>query len=257
MKPLKPFFSYFGSKYNLAKHYPSPKHNILIEPFAGSACYALHYPNKQVKLYDKYDVICGIWDYLIHASEKEILDLPMIDFDKSVNDYNICQEAKWLIGYWIHTSNYRPDTKWTSRCKSSAQGYIAKNGDVFKPRNYNTWTELNKIKIASQVQHIRHWTIEQKSYDQIDNGDACWFIDPPYEYEGKGYVHGSLKIDYEHLGNWCREREGEVIVCEGEKATWLPFEPMRTILNNQKEEFKEMVYYQNVRLNKQEELFNF
>ncbi len=255
MKPLKPFFSYFGSKYNLAKHYPSPKHNILIEPFAGSACYALHYPQKQVKLYDKFDIVCGIWDYLIKAKKEEILDLPMIDFDKSLDDYpTIPQEAKWLIGYWLHTSNYRPDTKWTSRCKSSAQGFISKSGEVYKPRNYNTWTELNKIKIAEQLEHIRHWTIEQKSYEDLYNEQATWFIDPPYQYEGKGYAHSSNKIDYSHLGEWCKEREGQVIVCEGEKAKWLPFEPLKTILNCQNKEFNEVVWL-NEQNPKQQTLF--
>lgn len=239
---LKPFFSYFGSKYQLTKHYPIPKHNILIEPFAGSACYSLYYPHKQVKLYDKYDIICGIWDYLIKTPSTEIASLPMIDFDKSVDDYNIPQEAKWLIGYWIHTSNYRPDTKWTSRTKKSATGFISKAGDVYTPRNYNTWTEANKIKIANQVEHIRHWTITQDSYENIPNQQATWFIDPPYQHEGKGYAHSSNKIDFLHLGEWCKEREGQAIVCEGPKATWLPFQPLKTILNCQSREFNEMVW---------------
>ena len=73
---LKPFFSYFGSKYQVTKHYPIPKHNILIEPFAGSACYALHYPHKKVKLYDKYDAILWI------LKKEEILDLLLIELDK-------------------------------------------------------------------------------------------------------------------------------------------------------------------------------
>lgn len=242
MKPLKPFFTYFGSKYQLSKHYPNPKKDILIEPFAGSACYSLHYPEKQVKLYDKYDVICGVWEYLIHANEKEILDLPLIDFDKTTDDYNIPQEAKWLIGFWIHSANYKPDKKWTIRQKNSATGYTDENGKFYHPRNLGSWTELNKIKIANQLQFIRHWTIEQKSYDEIENIDACWFIDPPYQYQGKGYVHSSKKIDFEHLGNWCKERQGQVIVCEGDKADWLPFETLKIIKNNQNKKFREVVW---------------
>ena len=36
-------WSYCGSKSKLVKHYPTPKHNLTIEPFAGSARYALRY----------------------------------------------------------------------------------------------------------------------------------------------------------------------------------------------------------------------
>ena len=51
---LHPFFSYFGSKYRLAKCYPQPQCDEIVEPFAGSAGYALLYPEKQVTLYEIY-----------------------------------------------------------------------------------------------------------------------------------------------------------------------------------------------------------
>lgn len=28
---------------------------------------------------------------------------------------------------------------------------------------------------------------------------------------------------------WCKDRRGQVIVCENAGATWLPFEPLATI----------------------------
>jgi site-specific DNA-adenine methylase len=55
MLELHPFFSYFGSKYRLAKRYPKPQCDEIIEPFAGSAGYALLYPQKQVYLYEVYE----------------------------------------------------------------------------------------------------------------------------------------------------------------------------------------------------------
>lgn len=140
---LSPFFSYFGSKYLLSKKYKKSSKDILIEPFAGSACYSLHYPHKQVKLYDKYEVVCGIWDYLIHSKEQEILDLPIIDFDKTVHDYNICQEAKWLIGYFLADARGVPSVKHTSRSINK----IKENENA-----RNRWTHSKKIQIASQVQ---------------------------------------------------------------------------------------------------------
>ena len=243
-KPLKPFFSYIGSKYRLAKKYPSSNQDTIIEPFAGSACYALHYHWKKVKLFDKYDVVCGVWDYLIHTKQSEILALPLVDFDKTLDDYDICQEAKWLIGFWIHLSNYKPDTKWTSRAIKVSTGFIDKNGKKEKPRNFCSWTIENKNKIASQVEHIRHWEIKQDSYENINNEQATWFIDPPYQIAGKGYKESSKNIDFKHLANWCQNRQGEVVVCENQGADWLPFEHFSNLVNNQRKATSEVVYYQ-------------
>jgi hypothetical protein len=32
---LRPFFSFYGGKWRIARHYPTPKYDIIIEPFAG------------------------------------------------------------------------------------------------------------------------------------------------------------------------------------------------------------------------------
>ena len=232
MKPLKPFFSYFGSKYFLAKHYPKPQHDILIEPFAGSACYSLHHHYKQIKLYDKYDVICGIWDYLIHANEQEILDLPLIDFDKTLDDYSsLPQESKWLIGFWLAKARTTPTNKMSSY-----------STERFEIDRADSWNPATKRRIASQLRYIRHWTIEQKSYEDIENEQCTWFIDPPYENEGKSYKESSKNIEYSDLSVWCKERYGQVIVCESNKAKWLPFETLKIILNSGGGRTEEMVW---------------
>jgi hypothetical protein len=74
---------------------------------------------------------------------------------------------------------------------------------------------------------IRHWRITQASYLDIPNEPATWFIDPPYEVAGRAYRFHS--IDYPALGDWCRSRSGQVMVCENKGANWLPFRPFRTI----------------------------
>jgi len=229
---LKPFFSYFGSKYFLAKHYPRPQHDILIEPFAGSACYSLHYPHKQVRLVDKYDVICSIWDYLIKVSDKEILGLPLLAEGETLDDYpDLCSEAKNLIGFWLAKARTVPTSKMSS--------YSAERFDLDRA---DSWNPATKRRIARQVGHIRHWTIKQDSYENIDNESATWFIDPPYETEGKSYKESSKNIDYTHLGEWCKNREGQVIVCETNKAKWLEFEPLKVILNSGRGRTEEVVW---------------
>lgn len=105
---MRPFFSYFGSKWLLAKKYGVPKFDLVIEPFAGSAAYAVYHEPKRALLLDINPRVVGVWKYLITASEDEILRLPT-DFE-TVDQLDICQGAKWLIGYWLNKANAEPRT---------------------------------------------------------------------------------------------------------------------------------------------------
>ena len=60
--------------------------------------------------------------------------------------------------------------------------------------------------------------------------------------EGKSYKESSKNIDYTHLGEWCKNREGQVIVCETNKAKWLDFEPLKVILNSGRGRTEEVVW---------------
>jgi len=33
---LKPFWQYYGGKWRAAPHYPKPRHDTIVEPFAGA-----------------------------------------------------------------------------------------------------------------------------------------------------------------------------------------------------------------------------
>lgn len=209
---LKLFFTYFGGKWRIAKHYPKPSKDILIEPFAGSAGYSLHYPDLKIYLYDIDPIICGVWDYLIRVSESEILSLPTEIID--VRDLDISQEAKWLIGFWLNKGNVSP-------CNLPSRWMRDKN----RPNSF--WGDAIKNRIASQLQYIRHWKIKNQSYLEIENQDATWFIDPPYHASGIHYRFN--KIDFQNLAQWCQSRSGQVMVCEQDKAKWLPFASFREI----------------------------
>jgi site-specific DNA-adenine methylase len=199
-------WSYYGGKSKLIDHYPPPKEGLIIEPFAGSARYALKYWDRDVLLVDKFDKIVKIWQYLINATREDILSLPNIDngLKDSVDNYNIIDEEKWLIGFNI--------------CRGSAS-----------PRkscgSFNNWKN-DKIKIANNIYKIKHWKIQEGSYDDIENHQAAWYVDPPYQFGGEHYRHSNKKIDFNHLGEWCKSRNGQTIVCENTKADWLPFKPM-------------------------------
>lgn len=206
---VRPLFSYYGGKWQAAKRYPSPRYNTLIEPFAGSAGYSLRYYDRRVVLVDASEYVVGVWSYLIRTSAVEISMLPDLQQGQKINDLSICQEARWLIGFWCNHAGTAP------RQSMSAWGR------GIKAKHY--WGAHVRNRIAANVDKIRHWQVFHADYSQIPNGEATWFVDPPYQVAGKYYP--KQITDYKALGDWCRERQGQVIVYEQEGADWLPFQP--------------------------------
>ena len=221
---LKPFFSYFGSKYRIAHRYPNPRYDLIVEPFAGSAGYSLLYFDKAVLLVDASELIIGLWQYLIDVKESEIRKLPVNILE--IEGIQVCQEAKWLIGFWITQAQSTPSPR--------AWGFHA--------RRFG-WNEAIRDRVAGQLQYIRHWVARQGSYERILNSPATWYVDPPYEKAGKRYKNRIT--DYKQLGDWCKTREGQVIVCEAEGARWLPFKPMLSNLNGSGKFYKEILWTSN------------
>jgi site-specific DNA-adenine methylase len=209
---LKPFFTFYGGKWRSAHRYPRPLHGIIVEPFAGSAGYSVRHANANVLLYDIDEHIVGTWQYLIRATSSEIRALPLYDGSwESVDDLGICQEAKWLIGWWLNKG-----------CSSPCKRPSAWMRQEIRPKSM--WGTEIRERIARQVDGIRHWRIAQSSYVDVPLvEDATWFVDPPYQVAGRHYRHGSSGVYYEHLSGWCRSLPGQVIVCEGSGANWLPF----------------------------------
>ena len=212
---LRPFFSFYGSKWLLAPHYAAPRHERVIECFAGSAGYATLHNAREVLLVDVDPVICQVWEFLIGVSEKELLSLP-VEFDH-VDELVCCQEAKWLIGFWLNAAcaypRKRPGKWMKTRLKLGQPGAF--------------WGESIRARVASQLAEIRHWRVINASYADIPEQRATYFVDPPYQKMGRHYRFNQM--DFAHLGAWCRDRArcGQVIACEAEGADWLPFVGLR------------------------------
>lgn len=211
---MRPAISYYGSKARLSKHMPPPIYDHIIEPFAGGAAYALRWRDRSVTLIDLDEVLCAMWSYLIGAPAQELLALPLIAAGDTTDDHTWpCPEARDLVGYWLS-----PGSSYPCRQPSSWAGY----------GKSSTWCEATRTHVAQLAETIRHWRVTCGDYTTAPNVPATWFIDPPYQGRpGSYYRHGSDAIDYEALGTWCEQRQGQVIVCEHEGATWLPFEPLR------------------------------
>lgn len=200
-------FSYYGSKSKVINYYPKPKHNTIIEPFAGSARYSLKYFENDVELYDKYDVVVGIWKYLQACSYNDIITLPKLkEGDKINRDDFDCIEQAWLMGFIINNGCATPMLT------------VSKWGAVVMEKQIKD--------IADQLYKIKHWKIELSSYNNIENKKATWFIDAPYQFGGHKYKHNSRKIDFKKLASYAKNRKGQVILCENTNADWMDFKPM-------------------------------
>jgi len=199
-------FSYYGSKSKIVDYYPPPKHQRIIEPFAGSARYSLKYWDRDITLVDKYDVIVDVWNYLKNASDNDILRLPRLKTGQTIDEYNLSDIERKFMGFMVQDG--------TTGMRRTPSYFAVKRME--KKFNY----------IIKNLHKIKHWKIRLGSYAELENIEATWFIDAPYQFGGHEYKCSNKNIDFNALSNWCKTRNGHVIVCENTKADWLPFNAM-------------------------------
>ncbi len=238
---IRPFFGYYGGKWrDSVKHYPKPDFGTIIEPFAGSAGYSLRYAAHTVRLYEIDPLLVALWKYLIAVKPNEILSIPDVPAGGTVDDLKICEEARWLVGFWLNRATTAPrkgPSKWMR--------------DKFRPGSF--WGDRVRNTIASQVEEIRHWKIFERSYEDCPSGrEATWFIDPPYQKAGQHYKFSAEGIDYKNLAAWCRARPGQVIVCENAGADWLPFEKLADVKTTRRGRKSKEVYWAKPKAQKKE-----
>jgi site-specific DNA-adenine methylase len=208
-------FSYYGSKSKVAPLYPRPQHPLIIEPFAGGGCYSLLWGRRrQVLLNDLSEATYQIWDYLISTDTETVLaDIPKnIQQGDRLEDLVPKGRHPGLMEFLRAQANMGVAGRQTST-------KISKFGAI-------NWARLEQA--VKQIHpHIKHWEIRKGSYRDLENVEATWFIDPPYNNEaGSRYIESASAINFTRLGKWCKRRKGQVIVCENEGADWLPFRPL-------------------------------
>ena len=233
---LKPFWRYYGGKWLGAPKYPKPEFDTIIEPFAGAAGYSLRYYDKNIILIEKYPIIANIWKYLINVSSEEILSIPLVENIADLPGW-VPDEAKNLIGFLLNSATVSPSSTLSAGLKR-----LIKNG-----HDFYGWSEKARNRVAKQVNFIRHWKIIEGDYTEAPVIEATYFIDPPYQKMGKYYKH---KInDYKSLALWCKSLPGQVIVCEGKDADWLPFKPFIDIAGMGSKYSKEFIWLNNSEIN--------
>lgn len=199
-------FSYYGSKSKIAKYYPAPVYDVIIEPFAGAAHYSMLYADKKVILNDIDSRVIDIWDYLINAAPNDIINLPNVQAGLRFDAIqNITSAEKDLIRFNTNRGEGNKNV-------ASSYGVLS-------------WRSKRE-KMARQIETVRHWQFINGDYSELPDVECTWFIDSPYQNaQGRKYKHNAL--DYEKLARWCLSRRGQIIVCENSLSEkWLPFEPL-------------------------------
>ncbi|MCP2727329.1 hypothetical protein [Limnofasciculus baicalensis] len=226
-------FYYYGRKKQIAKYYPLPLFNTIIEPFAGSAAYALSSNNwkKRVILVEKDERVASIWKWLIYkATPEEIMNMPNLEVGDKTSEFFHIIHAVTKMAFKYKTIKTTP--------------LLARN-----------W-QISKRYIAANLYKVKHWEIICGDYTDAPNVEATWFIDPPYQFEsGKGYQYGSEGINYEELARWVMTRKGEVICCEGDGANYLSFKPLTILSGVAGKRNRELIFYKSVKTVTQLSLF--
>ena len=224
---MRPFGRYLGSKWKLAPHYGENKFETIVELFAGFAGYATYHNAKHAILVEKNPMVANIWDWLINVSTDEIEDIPDLIFDTT--DLTP-QPKKDLVGLWL--------TRGAATPKIKMGDYHGEELITDNPSRF--WCAGVKQRLIEQVPLIRDWEVICGDYTEAPDIEATWFVDPPYQLQGKSYP---MKFnDYENLAKFVKQLKGQVIVCESKGADWLPFKELTKVLSQQNKEVTEMVW---------------
>lgn len=221
-------FGYFGAKHGLARFYPPPEFDTVVEPFAGAAGYSCYWASqgkvKHAILVDRNEHVVALWHRLQKMTEKQLMRIecpPKGD-----------RTTEPLIA-----------------AASGKQGMavLAGKSRQVTDRMLHSWPRL-QARIARALPYIRTWDVQLEDYMSCKNVAATWFVDPPYIQRlgsgnfitagghsyttgGTGGFDSAFNGSYIDLARWSRSRRGQVIVCEQLPADWLPFGAFRNQRN--------------------------
>ena len=208
-----PLFKWFGSKWLSSRLLPEPRHDVIVEPFAGGAGYSLRHAEKCVHIAETDPHISKLWKWLLKgATQAKILEIPRgVKEGTDIRTLGLSDGQALLLKSWQRTNNV--GDCWT----------ISPWGN--KP---GQWTANTRARVAEEVHAVKHWTF-------IEGGataafaltlEATWFVDPPYQFN---YSYRSVPLDYSKLSSSVRRLRGQVMVCEaicpktGNVPKYLPF----------------------------------
>ena len=216
---MRPFFSYYGAKYTVAKYAGPPRRDLVIEPFAGSAAYSTRYAPRHCALYDLSPHICDLWDWLIHCSEADVRAIPDT-FENFEEVMRLPLGASLLVRFWISKGRAEPSgafSPWYFQYRNA--------------RDCRVWGPAVKARVIGQKPLIAEWTVDNLSYREIPMREAHWHVDPPYN-NSAGSRYPFSNVDYQDLAAWCNALPGTTDVFENSGAEWLPFLPLCEVVTS-------------------------
>jgi len=226
-------FYYYGRKKQIARRYPEPAYDTIVEPFAGAAAYALYGDRwqRKVLLIEKDPRVAEIWQWLVETATPEaIRALPELKVGEKSSEFLHIIHAATKMAFKYKTIKVTPVLE----------------------RNW----EISKRVMAANLHKVKHWRIVCGDYTEAADIEATWFIDPPYKsHPGTGYDYGSDTLDYTHLAEWVLARRGEVICCEGTYGDYLPFQPLLTLPGVAGKLSDEVLFYRPGSIQRQPDLF--
>lgn len=204
---MRPIFKRKGSKWRSARRYPAPIYNTVIEPFAGGAGYSLWYEPDRVRLFDVEPKIEAIWDYVLRG---DLEQLPRsLTAGADIRDMHMPRGCEELVRSTLFPGGGANTVPPGDRIEH------------FSVRGESKWASVRE-----SILKVREgdWDFQRMSFEELNNIEATWFIDPPYQhFHAANKAYKFDPIDYTKLADWVLSRRGQVIVCEGEGADWLPF----------------------------------
>lgn len=210
-------FPYYGAKHRLARFYPAPQHDTIIEPFAGAAGYSSYWMQqpsiRRVVLIDADQFVIDLWRRLLTMTADEVRDAILT----AAQQQRTTEPLLAMNGgsSSIERAHRQYPESVTDRMRADAPKLVRR--------------------ICRVLPYLHKVEPMLGTYADAPDEQATWYIDPPYKpYDtlaGALYVHSAAGIDFDHLADWCRTRRGQVMVCEQHPADWLPFQPFKTSQN--------------------------
>ncbi len=216
---FKAAFSFYGAKSKILDFYPEPKHDLIIEPFAGGASYSLrHGAGREVWINDLDAEVYGMWCFVRDEFPAWEHAIP--------TSVNVGDRVSELPGLGDAPAGLLSILR--AEANQGTQGARGVHDQVTS-MGAKCWPRI-KAKLQWAHERVQGWSITNERYQDmlIDGfvGDrATWFIDPPYD-NAAGRRYRQQVVDYGALRNFCLSRKGQIIVCENVGADWLPFEPI-------------------------------